>query len=99
MEYLEHVITSDGVKPYPEKLSAIQNFKQSKTVKDVQSFLEVAGYYRKCIKNFSSIARTVTKQTQKDIIFDWTSNCENAFYDLKNALISAPVLRFPNFKE
>ena len=96
LEYLGHVIT---VKPNPEKLGAVQNFKQLKTVKDVQSFLGLAGYYRKFIKNFSSIARPLTKLTQKDTIFDWTLNCENAFYDLKNALISAPVLRFPNFKE
>ena len=99
MEYLGHVITKDGVKPNPEKLSAVQNFKQFKTVKDVQSFLGLAGYYRKFIKNFSSISRPLTKLTQKETIFDWTLNCEKAFYDLKNALISAPVLRFPNFKE
>ena len=96
---LGHVITRDGVKPNPEKLSAVQNFKQLKTLKDVKSFLGLAGYYRKFIKDFSSIARPLTKLTQKDTIFDWTLNCEKAFYDLKNALISAPVLRFPNIKE
>ena len=48
----------------PEELSAIQNFEQLKTVKDVQSFLELAGYYRKFIKNFSSIARLLTRLTQ-----------------------------------
>ena len=80
-------------------MSAIKNSKELKTVKDVQSFLGLSAYYRKFIKNFLSIARPLTKLTQKDTIFDWTSNCEKAFYDLKNALISAPVLRFPNFKE
>ena len=64
-----------------------------------RSFFGLAGHYRKFIKNFSSIARPLTKLTQKDTIFDWRLNCEKAFYDLKNALISAPVLRFPNFKE
>ena len=99
LEYLGRVITKDGVKPNPEKLSAVLNFKQLKTVKDVQFFLGLAGYYRKFIKNFSSIAKPLSKLTQKDTIFDWTLNCEKAFYDLKNALISPPVLRFPNFKE
>ena len=78
LEYLGHVITKDGVKPNPEKLSAVQNFKQLKTVKDVQSFLGLAGYYRKFIKNFSSIARKFTKLTQKDTTFDWTLKCEKA---------------------
>ena len=50
LEYLGHVITKDGVKPNPEKLSAVQSFKQLKTVKDVQSFLGLTGYYRKFIK-------------------------------------------------
>ena len=85
--------------PKPEKLSVIKNFKELKTVKDVLSFLGLSGCYIKLIKNVSSIARPLTKLTQKDTIFDWTSNSEKAFYDLRNALISAPVLRFSNFKE
>ena len=99
LEYLGHLITADGIKPNPVKIEAIKNFKKLENVKDVQSFLGLAGYYRKFIKNFSSIAKPLTKLTQKDIIFDWTPNCEKAFYDLKHALTTAPVLKFPNFKE
>ena len=79
LEYLGHIIIKEGVKPNPEKLSAIKNFKEIKTVKDVQSFLGLSGYHRKFIKNFSSIARPLTKLTQKDTIFDRTLNCEKAF--------------------
>ena len=99
LEYLGYIITKEGVKPNPEKLSTIQNLKKLETIKDVQSFLTLAGYYRKFIKNFSSITRPLTRLTQKDIIFDWTLHCEKEFYDLKYALISAPVLKFPDFKE
>ena len=99
LQYLGHLITADGRKPNPVKIEAIQNFKKLENVKDYKSFLGLAGYYRKFIKNFSSIAKPLMKLTQKDIIFDWTPNFEKAFYDLKHALTTAPVLKFPNFKE
>ena len=63
LEYLGHIITKDGIKPNPEKINCIKNFKPLKTVKDVQSFLGLAGYYRKFIKNFFTIARPLTKLT------------------------------------
>ena len=59
----------------------------------------LAGYYRKFIQNFSSIARPLTRLTQKDTIFDWTPDCEKAFFNLKHVLISAPVLKFPDFSK
>ena len=99
LEYLGHIITKEGVKPNPEKINCIKEFRPLKTVKDVQSFLGLAGYYRKFIKNFSTIARPLTKLTQKETIFDWTPDCEKAFYDLKNALVIAPVLKFPDFSK
>ena len=55
LEYLGNVISKDGVKPNPEKSSAVQNFKQLKTVKDLQSFLGLPGYYRKYVKTFQAL--------------------------------------------
>lgn len=57
LEYLGHVISPKGVKPNPDKLIAVQNFKRPETVKEVQSFLGLCGYYRKFIKNFASKAK------------------------------------------
>ena len=79
LEYLGHLITADGVKPNPVKIKAVKEFKKLTDVKQVQSFLGLAGYYRKLINNFSSIARPLTKLTRKETIFDWTSKCEEAF--------------------
>ena len=70
LEYLCHLVTADGIKPNPVKIEAITNFKKLQNVKDVQFFPGLAGYYMKFIKNFSSIAKPLTKLTQKDIIFD-----------------------------
>ena len=99
LEYLGHIITKEGVKPNPEKINCIKYFRLLKNLKDIQSFLGLAGYYRKFIKNFSTIERLLTKLTQKETMFDWTSDCEKAFYDLKNALITAPALKFPDFSK
>ena len=83
LEYLGHLITADGVKINPVKIKAVKEFKKLTNVKQVQSFLGLADYYRKFIKNFSSIALPLTKLTQKETIFDWTSKCEEAFNKLK----------------
>jgi len=50
--YLGHIISEDRISPDPAKLSAVKNFPTPKKVKDVQFFIELAGYYRKFIKNF-----------------------------------------------
>ena len=51
MEDLGHVVTADGVKSNPKKIEAVKNFKLSKNPTDVKSFLGLAGYYRKFIRN------------------------------------------------
>jgi len=69
--YLGHN-TKNGIRPDPSKLHAVENFPAPKKVKDVQSFLELAGYYRKFIENFSKIAKLLTKLTKKEEKFNWT---------------------------
>lgn len=97
LEYLGHLITKNGVKPNPAKIEAIENFKPPTNVTQVQSFLGLTGYYRKFIKNFSHIAKPLTNLTQKDTIFDWTTECQCSFELLKELLCKAPVLKYPDF--
>ena len=99
LEYLGHLITENGVKPNPNKLEAVKNFKKPINAKDVRSFLGLGGYYRKFIKNFSTIAKPLTDLTKKDHTFDWTPKCEESFQKIKNCLCSAPVLKFPDYQE
>ncbi|CAK9821240.1 Retrovirus-related Pol polyprotein from transposon 17.6 [Anthophora retusa] len=99
LEYLGHVITAEGVKPNPKKLEAVKNFKLPKTPTDIKSFLGLAGYYRKFIRNFSKIAKPLTDLTKKDTPFRWTEKEQNSFDTLKEKLCSSPVLKFPNFNE
>lgn len=97
--YLGHLITEDGVKPNPSKVACIKNFPTPKCAKDIKSFLGLAGYYRRFIPNFAKVSKPLTKLLQKDIPFIFNSECTSAFNELRNALISDPILIYPNFDE
>lgn len=99
LEYLGHIITHEGIKPNPKKIEAVREFKIPKNPTGVKSFLGLAGYYRKFIRNFSKIGKPLTDLTQKDIPFHWTDKQQDSFQTLKDALCKAPVLAYPNFNE
>ena len=77
--YLGHIVTAEGVKPNPQKLEAVSNFKQPRNPTDIKSFLGLAGYYRKFIRNFSKIAKPLTELTKKETPFHWTDKTQEAF--------------------
>jgi hypothetical protein len=64
-------------------------------VKEVRSFLGMAGYYRRFRKDFSIIAKPLTQLTQKNVKFVWTQECEQAFQVWKENLVTAPILTLP----
>ncbi|XP_073024350.1 uncharacterized protein [Primulina eburnea] len=79
----------------PKKVEAIKDWPQPKTVTGVRSFLGLAGYYRKYVEGFSSIAILLTKLTLKNSKFIWNEACEKSFETLNMKLASTPVLVFP----
>ncbi|XP_062028654.1 uncharacterized protein LOC133744583 [Rosa rugosa] len=87
--------SKDGVSVDPSKVEAVMNWGQPTTVTEVRSFLGLAGYYRRFIEGFASIASALTKLTRKDVQFVWTEKCERAFNELKRRLTTAPVLTIP----
>ncbi|WVZ76281.1 hypothetical protein U9M48_024268 [Paspalum notatum var. saurae] len=70
--------------------------KQPETVTEIRSFLGLAGYYRRFIKDFSKTAKPMTSLTKKNAKYVWSSNCEEAFQTLNKLLTSAPVLAQPD---
>ncbi|GKA73531.1 ty3-gypsy retrotransposon protein, partial [Tanacetum coccineum] len=94
--FLGHVITSEGVQVEQEKISAVQSWPIPTTVKEVRGFLGLTGYYRRFVKNYGLIARPLTTLTKKDG-FLWSDEALKAFNELKQALLSTPILRLPNF--
>ena len=95
--FLGHVVSADGIKPDPEKVKAFKTWPVPMNVKELQSFLGLAGYYRKFILGFSSIAEPLYKLRRKNIPFSWQQEQQAAFEELKDRLVSAPVLAYPDF--
>jgi hypothetical protein len=99
LHYLGHVINPEGVATYPKKVAIVQNWPTPINVKDVRSFLGMAGYYRKFVQNFGLIGKPLTNLLKKGEQFVWTRQAEEAFQTLKRALVTAPVLSMPNFSQ
>ncbi|XP_068332919.1 uncharacterized protein [Pyrus communis] len=88
--FLGHIISAQGVLVDPQKVAAVENWEQPRTVTEVRSFLGLAGYYRRFVKNFSVIALPLTRLTRKDVKFEWDDKCEQSFQQLKYCLTHAP---------
>ena len=81
------------------KVSAVTEWESPQNVKDIQSFLGLAGYYRRFIGNFSKIAKPMTELLKKEKKFMWTEDCETSFQELKQRLVTAPVLCLPDLQK
>ena len=79
VDFLGHIITTEGVKVDQEKVKAISERKHPTNVTEIHSFLELEGYYRRFIEGFSKIARPMTALTQKGHEFKWIDACEKSF--------------------
>lgn len=97
LKYLGYVVDRYGLRTDPSKVDVITNFPIPTDAKQVKRFLGMAGWYRRFIKDFSHVARPLSRLTSKKVPFLWTSECEESFSKLKNALISAPILKCPDF--
>lgn len=97
ISYLDHVISARGISTDPSKVSDVQNWPVPQDIKQLRSFLGLAGYYRKFVQNFAVIARPLTDLLKKGTMFLWTATHSSAFEALNAALVSAPVLALPDF--
>ncbi|GJY01113.1 putative reverse transcriptase domain-containing protein [Tanacetum coccineum] len=96
VHFLGHVINQDGIHVDPSKIEAVKNWEAPTSPTEVRSFLGLAGYYRRFIANFSSIAKPLTLLTQKNKKYEWGAEQEEAFQLLKSKLCDAPILSLPD---
>lgn len=96
VNYLGHVISWAGVQVDQSKVAAVNAWPIPTTTKQVRGFLGLAGYYRKFIRGFGGLAEPLTRLLNKEG-FQWTPAASDAFNKLKQALMSPPILRLPDF--
>jgi hypothetical protein len=90
---LGHVISERGIKVDKAKVETVEQPPPLTDVKSLRSSLGHAGFYRRFIKNFSKITKPLTHLLQKDVAFDFGEKCLAAFWTLKSALVSAPIIQ------
>ncbi len=117
-KYLGHIVSADGISTDPDKISAVRTWPTPQSDKELQTFMGLAGYYRRFVKNFAKLAYPLhavvnsgpRKSSKKKARVDtetatlpfserWTTDCDQAFEALKEALTSSPTLGFPNFEK
>ncbi|GKD68837.1 putative reverse transcriptase domain-containing protein [Tanacetum coccineum] len=94
MQFLGHVIDSQGIHVDLAKIEAVKNWASPTTPTEIRQFLGLVGYYRRFIKDFSKIAKSLTELTQKNKKYIWGENQESAF-QLQKKLCEAPILALP----
>ncbi|XP_038695474.1 uncharacterized mitochondrial protein AtMg00860-like [Tripterygium wilfordii] len=95
VKFLGHVIKQEGIAVDNSKVESVLNWERPKNISEIRSFLGLAGYYRRFIQDFSSVAAPLMQLTRKGTPFVWSNECEKALKDLKGPLTSPPVLVVP----
>ena len=99
LKFLGYIVTKDGIHTDPEKIEKIVHYPQPTTTTQVRSFLGIASYYRRFIKDFAAIARPLHDQTKSKKKIPWTQQTTESFETLKKLLTTAPVLARPDFSK
>ena len=95
VKFLGHIISPDGLKVDPDKISTVKQWKPPTDKSSIRSLLGFGNYFRKFIYKYSEMVLPLTQLTHSKIATVWTPECQKAFENLKNAIIKAPVLKHP----
>ncbi|KAL5738445.1 hypothetical protein ACOSP7_031206 [Xanthoceras sorbifolium] len=97
--FLGFVVSAQGIQVDEEKVCAIQEWPSPTTIGNVRSFHGLASFYRRFVKDFSSLAAPLTEVIKKNVGFKWGEEQEKAFQLIKQKLTNAPLLSLPNFNK
>jgi transposase InsO family protein len=96
ISFLGHVISGEGISMEQDKVKAIEDWPTPTGVAAVRSFLGLAGYYRRFVKDFSRIAMPLTGLLRTEVKFQWNESQQQSFLQLKQSISTAPVLALPD---
>jgi len=94
---LGHKILEKGIEVDMGKIEVMMQLPSPKPVKDIRSFLGHAGFSRRFIKDFSKITKPLTRLLCKETVFKFDEDCLKSFHTIKEAFVSAPIVRAPNW--
>ena len=94
---LGHIISRKGIEVDKSKIDLVHSLPFPTSVREVRSFLGHASFYRRFIKDFSKISRPLCRLLQKDVTFEFDSDCKEAFGKLKAILTTTPIMQPPNW--
>lgn len=97
--FLGHQVSGDGIGPDPSNIDKVTSFPVPRDITQLQSFLGLANYYRRFIKDFANIAEPLHRLMHKDVKFIWTPACDTAFTTLRDRLTAYPILSYPDFRK
>lgn len=99
VRYLGHVINREGVSTDPGKVQTVKDWPIPSCQTGLRTFLGFVGYYRKFCPDYATIAKPLSRMTAKNIPFIWDTSAQQSFDQLRNYIISAPVLAYPDFSK
>ena len=98
VKFLGHMVSASGISPIEDKIQAIVQFPVPKDIDGLKRFLGMSGYYRDFIAGYADLVKPLTDLTRKDRIFEWSTSCQKVFSTVKDKLMSAPILAFPDYE-
>jgi hypothetical protein len=97
VDYLGHKVVPSGTAPMTVKVEAIVKMLPPTDVPELRAVLGTANYYRKFVKDYSTIAAPLNNLLREDVAWDWSEECQKAFDTIKKKLTQAPILRRPDY--
>ncbi|XP_075908909.1 uncharacterized protein LOC142905723 [Petromyzon marinus] len=97
VRYLGHIVSRSGISTDPEKTKCVQHWPTPTSAGDVRNFIGFASYYRRFVAGFATIAKPLHALTSKGVAFHWGDAEQAVFDSLRNALVTAPSLAYPDF--
>jgi hypothetical protein len=98
-KYLELIVDRDEIRMNSEKIETILQWATSQNLKQIQKFLEFCNFYRRFIRNFAKIVKSLIKLTRKNVLFTWNEICKQTFELLKRTIIEVSILTHFDLKK